>query len=117
MFRRSTVNIGVKRFEAGALDAHNNPKRVWAEPTPTPVWLVAPSQREEPATQERPYTVQTVWDIYAPPDTEIGPYDRVILPDGTICEVIGDIARWNHNPYQTGIPQRCVQFTVKHYQG
>lgn len=63
------------------------------------VYGIAPSTSEEPEARNRSAVV-TAWDIYAPPGTRIGPHDVVRLPgvEGD-CQVVGEPAIWEHNPY------------------
>lgn len=75
------------------------------------VYGVAPSSSEEPEDRNRSAVV-TAWDIYAPPGTRIGPHDVVRLPgvEGD-CQVLGEPALWEHNPY--GSPMGNFGVVVK----
>lgn len=117
--RRPRITIGVsRRSDTPELDRHRNPVYTYSEFEPVQVFVVAPSTRSEPTEQGRSNAVLTAWDIYAPLDTTVGPYDRVRLPDGTITEVIGEVGRWADNPHALGVGRhKGVQFTVERRQG
>lgn len=116
--RRPRVTIGVsRRADTTQRDRHGNPVQTYSEYEPTAVYVVAPSTRTEPTEQGRPNAVLTAWDIYAPLTLNIGPYDRVRLPDGTDTEVVGEIGRWADNPHALRARHEGTQFTVERRQG
>lgn len=111
----ATVSVGVKRRVQGEIDRHGNAETTFVDDSVL-AYGVAPRQREENDTLGRDFATHTVWDIYAPAGTEIGPYDRVILDDGTECNVEGKPAKWFFQPL-IGHPVEGVQFTVSEDMG
>lgn len=111
------ITIHVLRRQEGEKDRKGLPKIVYGDPEPIRVLGVAPRSREEPQEPGRPWAVETVWDIYGPLGIEISPYDRVVLPTGQTCEVVGEVAVWDHNPHSTVALQGGVHFTVQATKG
>ncbi len=112
-----TITVGLIRRVTGERDRHGNPVVSFADPVALPVLGIAPRTRDEPRTQNRPEAVSTVWDIYAPLGTVVSPYDRVVLPSGEVCEVVGEVGVWDHNPHTSVKLHGGVQFTVQRKQG
>lgn len=114
--RRAAVALQVIRRVTGEKDRRGNPVVSWAAPETVMVYGVASRNRDEPFEQGRNEAISTIWDVYAPLGVEISPYDRVQLPHGEQCEVVGEVGVWDHNPHvlahHTG-----VQFTVQRRQG
>ena len=91
MLRRKTFNIELIKYVKSAKDRYGNASAGYAAPVPMPVWVVAPRNRDEPTTQDRSGAVSTVWDIYAPKGVDVSFQDRVKLPTGELCEVVGEV--------------------------
>lgn len=119
MRRRPTATIQVLHQHNGALDRHNNPTKTFSDPDPTDVWVIAPLEQQEPRPDGRPAATITGWKIYGPPELNINPEDRVILPDGSLCEVIGEVAHWGESPHTFATPgrTRCTEVTIRKYTG
>lgn len=111
------INIGLKRRVSGGKDRHGNPVNTWAEPVTVPVLGIAPASREEPREQGRFDAVYTVWTIYAPLGTEVGPYDRVVLPGGVETDVVGEVGVWSNNPHSLNQNHGGVVFSVQRRAG
>lgn len=81
------------------------------------VYGIAPSSSDEPEDRNRSAVV-TAWDIYAPRGTRIGPHDTVRLPgvEGD-CQVVGEPALWEHNPYGTTMGNFGVVVKVEKADG
>lgn len=117
MLRRKTFSIDLIRYVKGPKDRYGNATMTYADPVKMPVWVVAPRNREEPSTQDRAGAVTTVWDIYAPKGMDISFRDRVQLPTGEMCEVVGEIGIWQNNPHAILKSREGIQFTVQKWSG
>lgn len=93
----TAYEIGVKRYQEGAEDAHGNSVDSWSAPIKVSVYSVAPTTSDEPFQAGRD-SVITGLTVLAPTGTQIGPYDRVIWL-GEEYSVKGDIGDWNHGPF------------------
>lgn len=81
------------------------------------VYGIAPSTSDEPEERNRA-SVVTAWDIYAPPGTRVGPHDIVRLPDvAGDCQVLGNAAVWEHNPYGSAMNNFGVVVKVEKVDG
>lgn len=116
--RTRTFPIRVtRRTKTTVRDRHGNLVAAPDIVEDVPVWVIAPRTRDEPRTQDRPEAVSTVWDIYAPPGTHVSATDQVTLPTGEVCEVVGEIGVWEHNPHTSLRRREGVQFTVQRREG
>ena len=117
--RRPRIPIEVShRAETPTKDRHGNPVYAYSGWETRRVYVIAPAARDEPSEQEgRPNAVLTGWNIYGPPTTSIGPYDRVRLPDGTVTEVVGEPGVWANNPHSPTGRHEGVQVRVERSKG
>lgn len=115
--RRLTAAIGVRAYTDEARDENGDYTSGWADPVSVPVYAIAPTTSTEPGDPNRT-SVITGWTVFAPIGTRIGPHDRVDLPgvDG-VCEVVGEVARWDRNPHVTTTRQRGIVATVRRVDG
>lgn len=81
------------------------------------VYGIAPTGSDEPEERNRTAVV-TGWDIYAPPGTRIDSRDRVRIPNVSgDCEVLGEPAVWEHNPYGSNMGRYGVVIKVRKVDG
>lgn len=80
-------------------DRYNSPRPDWSNATRTRVDNVSvqPTSSTETTTEPREQTI-TGWRVFtrAGVDLDVRASDRVELENGTVCEVVGEIARWPH---------------------
>lgn len=119
MLFSATIPILIEHHQLGTKDAHGNPSQGYSNPTEALVYAVAPTITQEPTTgnQGRDYATSTTWDIYAPLTAQIGPYDRITLPNGTTCEVIGNPKRWQYSPFPPWLQVDGQVITVQEKKG
>lgn len=112
-----TSSITVVRAPVVA-DRYGSQQRDWANATRTPVdgVSVQPTTSSETLTEPRDLVI-TGWRIYsrAGTDIDIVHTDRVELDNGTVCEVVGEIARWPH-PIRSGAVHH-VEIDVQRVRG
>jgi hypothetical protein len=93
-----TSSITVLRAPV-VVDRYNSERFDWTDPARTPVEgvNVQPTVTTESTTEPRLQTISG-WRVTsrAGVDIDIRATDRVELADGTVCEVIGEVARWPH---------------------
>lgn len=117
MIPRLAASIEVGRYEkTGARDEAGDYLSEFVSRT-VGVYGIAPSGSDEPEERNR-NAIVTGWDIYAPPGTRIDPRDRVRIPgyEGD-CEVLGEAAVWEHNPYGSAMSRYGVVIKVKKVDG
>lgn len=117
MIRREAVEIEVGAYEeTGERDEAGDFISSYVSRT-VGVYGVAPSSSDEPEDRNRS-SVVTAWDIYAPAGTRIGAHDIVRLPDVPgDCQVKGEPAIWEHNPYGTTMGNIGVVLKVEKVDG
>lgn len=78
-------------------DRHGNRAPDWPNAARTALHgvFLAPSgqgEAHDPGARDR---ATTGWQLQTPPgvDVDLLPTDRVELPDGTVCDVVGEVAR------------------------
>lgn len=83
---------------ATVVDEYGNEAPDWANAVRAAAGPVSvqPSSQAEPPDAQRDKTV-TQWRVISGPgvDIDIAATDRVELPDGTVCGVVGRPARWS----------------------
>lgn len=98
-------------------DAHGDTFFDWSTSTDTLLSGVSvqPNAQSEDISQRRDLLI-TSWRVYSQPGTDLDvlPTDRMVLDDGTVCEVKGEIARWA-NPFTGGVHH--VEFVVERIEG
>lgn len=99
-------SVQVRRAVLGERDAHGNQRRTYADPEILFVDAVVPTG-----------ATTSTWDIYAPPGTELGPYDRVTLPGGIECEVLGEPRAWTQTGFADLLQVGGVHFIVQKKAG
>lgn len=86
--------VTVLRRVDGDPDRYGNPTHTWAAGVDVAGCAVAPRSSDEPAETGR-QAVITGLTVYMPPDTEVGPNDRLIVR-GVTYEVEGEPGDWRH---------------------
>lgn len=110
-------SIQVSRQILGDRDAHGNQRRTYRPPEMVQVYGIAPASATEQASLGRDWATTSTWDIYAPPGTELSAYDRVILPDGSECEVIGTPRTWSQTGFADFLQASGVHVIVQKKTG
>ncbi len=91
------------------IDRYNNSVLDWTSPSETSAkaWVTQTGAREN--HEQRDAVVDTVLATF-PPDTPIGPYDRVVI-DGLIYEIDGEPAvRWTpRGPHHLEVQLQAVR--------
>ena len=90
-------SIAVKRWQAGALDAHGNPAATYSAPEPIAVHGIAPGPSAESVAAGRNID-GVAWTVYAPAGTVVGARDVVIV-GGVDYEAVGDSLDWTRGPW------------------
>ncbi|MGG7653505.1 hypothetical protein [Kocuria rosea] len=121
MTRRITITAGLARYtESATRDAHGNHQPGWVEPVPIGLYALAPKTSVEPDESGR-RAVLTGMTAYAPLGTLVGAHDRLVLPDGTTWEVVGEVGQWAGNPHGGLLPGHLrpegVQFDIERSTG
>ncbi len=94
--------LGVKRYQPGAKDSHNNPVDAWADPVDWPVYAYASGANAEPSEAGRDLSL-VLWTVYAPSgDTLPAALDRVVL-DGDEYAVEGEPRDYSHDPWSNHV--------------
>jgi len=92
---------------------HADGRRDWANAvtvaTDVPASVQPQSSTEE--TTDRQTTV-TTWKVFLPAGTDVVETDRIIGPDGTALEVLGDAGRWRY-----GGAEHHLELTCRHITG
>ncbi|WP_394621298.1 hypothetical protein JNUCC0626_20035 [Lentzea sp. JNUCC 0626] len=100
------------------VDRYNSERPDWKQATRTRVTGVSvqPTATTETTTEPRDQVV-TGWRVYsrAGVDLDVRHTDRVELENGTVCEVVGEIARWPH-PIRPGLVHH-VEFDIQRVRG
>lgn len=110
-------SVQVRRAVLGERDAHGNQRRTYADPEILFVYAVAPTGASEQDALGRDWATTSTWDIYAPPGTELGAYDRVVLPGGIECEVLGEPRAWTQTGFADLLQVGGVHFIVQKKAG
>ena len=105
-------SITVRRKQSDATDAHGNPVVTFSEPETLFVYGVAPKIATESTELGQDYSNTTSWDIYAPLDISIAPFDEITLPTGEVTEVIGKPKRWQQTALIDTLNVEGTQFVV-----
>lgn len=96
--------VGVKTFEAGAVDDMGVPSESWSAPVETAVYGWSPPGTRGQSASE-PFLVgreAVTWDLdlLVPPGFSCGPKDRVVVPGySTEFEVEGLVEDYNFGPF------------------
>lgn len=94
--------LGVRRLLAGddvETDAHGNPVKTYADPTPWPVHGFSPGSNAEPGGDGNRDLSVIEWTVYAPAsDKAPGEHDLVVLL-GVEYAVEGRPADWTNGPW------------------
>lgn len=105
-------HITIRRKQSDATDGHGNQVVTYGEPETLFVYGVAPKIATESTEPGQDYSNTTSWDIYAPFDINIAPFDEVTLPTGEITEVIGKPKRWQQTALIDMLNVEGTQFVV-----
>ena len=87
----------VRRWSAGAPDAHGVPADVWADEQIS-VHGVGPATDEATTGDYRADDSETI-TVYAPPGVSVAARDRIVW-QGRTFEVVGDSVDWSAGPWQ-----------------
>lgn len=93
---RQTFNLGVKRYQVGAIDDYGNATETYGPVEDLPVFAVGPYGSLEPSP-DRDETDTRV-EVFCPPDTVLSPHD-VLIHVGKDYEVIGVMSDYTLGPY------------------
>jgi hypothetical protein len=93
---RAVYTVSVRRYAAGAKDAHGNPVASHGSPEPLQVYGVAPKGSQEPGADR--LAVSTGLMLLMPPEAVLGPHDLVIV-DGDEWEIEGEVADYTRGPF------------------
>lgn len=112
-----TVTVTRLRAAAGATDRYGDPTDGTDNELAIHGCGLAPRTDEENTSNGRRngrHGVPIGWTLYAPYGADIEPTDRVRLPDGTVCDVEGEPADWEHmwTDWQAG-----TAVALKRYEG
>lgn len=111
-----TFVIGLKRYQAGAVDRYNNPTDSWLSAVNITVYSIAPTSSVEPFEAGR-NAVITGLQVLAPIGTVVGRKDRVVV-DGEDYTVEGEIADWSKSPFNTGVLTAAgIEIHLKRVEG
>lgn len=108
---RAVFNIGLRRYQAGAVDAHGNPVVSHAPAVDLPVFAIGPYGSTEPS-QGRDETDTRV-EVFCPVGTELSPLD-VLVDGGKDFEVIGVVSDYTRGPYGAAFG---VVYTARRVEG
>lgn len=89
--------IAVKRWQAGALDAHGNPAVTYSTPEPVDVFGIAPGPSAESVAAGRNIDGVEL-TAYAPAGVAVGARDIVTI-GATDYEAAGDSLDWTRGPW------------------
>lgn len=111
-----TYVIGLKRYQAGAVDRYNKPTDSWLAAVDIEVYAIAPKSSDEPFEVGRDAVV-TGLQVLAPAGTVIGRKDRIVF-EGEEYTVEGEIADWTYSPYHTGLLEDAgIEVNLKRVEG
>lgn len=96
MRRRITEWVGHRVFNAGATDAHGNPRETWAEPVQVGIYAFNPGVPKDAQVSGSDRDISTP-SLYVPLSVVMDARDRVIVR-GDLFEVDGDTQVYR-NPY------------------
>jgi len=91
------LSVGVKVYQAGAVDDLNEPVDAWAAPIATPVYGWAPAGTGEPFLAGREAVTWDL-DLYVPPGFSVAAKDRVEV-GGVEYKVEGVVEQFNSGPF------------------
>lgn len=91
------VELAVRRYQHGALDAYGNPRAGYGAPETAKVFAVVVGGAEDP-TQTHPEAAEHTLKVYAPASLNIGDRDRIVY-QGSSFEVDGRPGDWDANPW------------------
>lgn len=114
--RRVTGEVTILRQgSSGERDPLGNPTPAATVEIRQPVYYIAPAASDEDLSDGRK-AVRTGWAVGMPIGADVRPSDRVRLPDGQICHVVGDPAVWDHNPTVRGTSKRGVVVELRRWK-
>lgn len=88
--------IGIRRYQAGAKDAHGNPVESWSSPVEALVYAVYQLTASEPLPDRDEAVAE--WSVLAPVGVVLAPRDRVVF-QGVEFEALGTLAPWSYGPF------------------
>ena len=92
-------SVLVHRYQAGAMDAHNNPLETWTpDAVPTRVQCVAPGAQNDESVQPGRDVSDVSWTVYAPTGTLVGARDRIEW-QGDLYHVNGEPRDYTFGPF------------------
>lgn len=106
------THITVRHRLADATDAHGNPVTRYSEPVQVFVYAVSPQLATESTEAGQDFSTDATWEIYAPADVEISPFDEITLPTGEIAELTGKVKRWSQTAFQDLLGVSGASFVV-----
>jgi head-tail adaptor len=112
MTLKAKYQLGIKRYQEGATDAHGNPVESWGSVENVAVYAVAPSFSNEPAGSGRDAVI-TGLSVLAPLGTDIDAKDRAVW-NSEEYTIEGDLADWTNGPFDF---EPGIQFNLKKVDG
>lgn len=114
--RRVTAVLGIRRRIKGEADEYGNPRVSYGDPEEWPVYAVQPRQSDEPDADNRD-AVSTGITVLAPlHGPRPGPLDLVVH-DGELWDVTGDVGTWQHNPHVATTKQAGIVVNLDRTEG
>ena len=109
---KAKYQLGIKRYQEGAEDAHGNPVEGWGSVEYVDVYSIAPTSSTEPSSTGREAVI-TGLSVLAPVGTDIDAKDRAVWRDEEYT-IEGDLADWTIGPFSF---KPGVQFNLKKVDG